>query len=131
MIVPIFGCEKIEAAAELYVDVLGFKEIASFSISDESIDPCYKTLDYKGGHLHLSSFPNEQIIGKSAYFYCDSEKEVEDFYTKIKNCDLVAINVPLVKQSWGMYEFCITDASGNRLSFGAQFTDEPPTYPLD
>lgn len=131
LIVPIFGCEDIESATKFYVEILGCKIVASFSLSKDAPNPGYNTLDFNGSHLHLSSFPREQAIGKSAYVYCDDCEEVDRLYAKVKSNHSITMNVPLIEQTWGMYEFGFTDSDGNRLNIGAQLNSEAPNLPID
>lgn len=131
MIVPIFGCKDVVSATKFYVEVLGCKLLASFTLSKDVTNPGYNTLDFRGDHIHLSSFPNEQVAGKSAYIYCDSFEEVDALYARVKLDKSIVMNVPLVDQSWGMHEFGFTDADGNRLSIGAQIGATPPSLPAN
>jgi len=130
MIVPVFGCKEIEIATKFYVETLGCKLLNSFSLSEEKLNPCYRTFDFRGDHIHLSSFPGDQGTGKNAYVYCDNAQEVEELYEQIKEDKSIVMSVPLVDQSWGMREFGFRDGDGNKLSFGAQFTEKPATLPI-
>lgn len=129
MIIPVFGCKEIESATKFYVDILGCKVLNSFSLSNEKLNPCYRTLEFRGDRIHLSSFSGDQGTGKNAYVHCESVEEVVALYRKIVGDKSITMSVPLVDQSWGMREFGFRDADGNKLSIGAQLRADSPKLP--
>jgi len=106
----VFRVTRLESALQQYVEVFGFTEE-------------FRSGDYAGlvrGELRLhltgSTLHGQPLGGGAVYGFCD---EVDSYYADLQRKG-ANVKAPPQDQPYGLRDFIVTDADGNRLSFGCE-----------
>ncbi len=112
-VVPVIPVRDVDAAVAWFVDVLGFDE--DFRWKE------YAGVRLDGARAHLNGFSgSDDRIGKSQmYFFVP---DVDAVWTRVVAAG-GAVDHPIGDQEYGMRDFSVRDADGNRYTFG---TETPP-----
>jgi uncharacterized glyoxalase superfamily protein PhnB len=111
--IPVLHVSRSTLAETFYCSQLGFTQRFAYRPDPARVDPCYMGLSRDGVTIHLSSFPEDGVVGGVVNLLVDDLDALhEELFAKG-----VAIALPPTDQEWGNREMYLTDPDGNSIRF--------------
>lgn len=119
-IAPFIKCSDIKKSLKFYTTFLDFIVVQAPDPNPETFMSMYARLKRENSHIHLSQHTGDGVFGNVIYIQIvDIKKKYSEFLDNgIKLQKQSGISMELVKQTWGMQEFYVTDPDGNTIRFG-------------